>query len=80
MNLIVMGLGGFVGEGGLRFGKSLVVCGPHPGGVCKSVKEKGLEATELGSVYGKWKARRVDVLDGKTGARGIEMEIRGSHG
>jgi hypothetical protein len=49
------GLRRFVGRGGFHFGKSLVVCGPHPGDVCNMQKESGLEATELGSVYGKWK-------------------------
>jgi hypothetical protein len=43
-------------------------------------KERGLEATELGSVYGKWEARYGDTKTGNVGVRVIEMKIRVSHG
>src|SRR5579863_7575502 len=50
------GPSGVVSGEGFRFGKRLGGWGPYPGSVCKSFKEKGLEHTELGSVYGKWEA------------------------
>jgi hypothetical protein len=58
----------------------LAFCEPHPGGVCKSEKEEGLEATELGSVYGKWEAWCMDAAAGRVRVQEIEIEIRGSHG
>jgi hypothetical protein len=74
------GVSGGLGDNGFRFGKSLVLCRPHPGGVCNVQKGSGFEATELGSVYGKWEARFVGGAAVRVSVPREEMEVGWSHG